>query len=554
MGGDAVVVEVRLDVVGQLQGGRVAVAGPGGEGPLRHGAEGLGGGRSQGERVVEAALDHPREHLHRAPAGDRGFAGEDREQRRAQGVDILGGGRGEAGGLLRPHVGGRPADPRVRRPVAGVRHQRLLVVHPEPPGAGDRGGHPPVHHQRFAVPADHHVRRFDVAVHDPPGVGVSDRAADGDELRQQAAVAAVVLDPRDVALPLLPVQVRDLGGHRPALDVPHDVEGRPALRPADPVQRDHAGVLQPGGHLRLQPEPPPDGLVLRQVGVEELDRHRPPGRLVGPGVDGPEAAAPVELQVADRRVGPDPAGRPRGRRRALRVRGPADPVLELAQRPDLPPQFREVFRAVAAQLLRRERPAAVAGRLPAVHQVGDRRPAGRTIPAGPAVPVEPAVPAVVPVDRPVHTVVPVGGEVRGAAEARVGPELRGAPGLRAARFRPGPRFRVGPRRPARGVRRRADRDCGVLGPGGIDLRHEGERSRRGKDWPPDRPSATSRLQRPRRDPRPARPRGPARSARVERTAPVAGRLPPAARRSPAVSPRGRGSVRPSPAASSCRRR
>ena len=57
-----------------------------------------------------------------------------------------------------------------------------------------------------------------------------------------------------------------------ALDEGHGVE-RPVVVLAQAVDRDDAGVLQPGGDGRLAEEPPPRRVV-ELVGPDPLERHR----------------------------------------------------------------------------------------------------------------------------------------------------------------------------------------------------------------------------------------------------------------------------------------
>ncbi len=135
-------------------------------------------------------------------AQERRLAGEDLAEDRAQGEDIgpLVDPVDLAASLLGSHVAGRAHH------RAGVRQVGIVGA---AAGRGDHGlltpglaglgvvddaaagqdlGQAPVHHLDLAERADHHVRRFQIAVDHPPGVGVGDglgdRLEDGEKAGQ----------------------------------------------------------------------------------------------------------------------------------------------------------------------------------------------------------------------------------------------------------------------------------------------------------------------------------------------------------------------------------
>ncbi len=116
-------------------------------------------------------------------------------------------------------------------------------------------GQAPVHHQGLAVRAQHDIRRLQVAVHDPLVVGIGHRVAHRDEPLEQ---------PRNFRLRWPRSRRRESAAWNAsiasckvsALDEGHGVE-RPVVVMAQAVDRDDAGMLQPGGDHRLAEEPPP---------------------------------------------------------------------------------------------------------------------------------------------------------------------------------------------------------------------------------------------------------------------------------------------------------
>ena len=82
--------------------------------------------------------------------------------------------------------------------------------------------------------------------------------------------------------------------HVAALDVAHRDEQMPALL-ADVVDRDDVRVLERGGVLRLAQEALAEGVVLGQLGREQLQRNVPLQARVVRTVDDAHAAAADEL-------------------------------------------------------------------------------------------------------------------------------------------------------------------------------------------------------------------------------------------------------------------
>src|SRR5262249_4766581 len=101
--------------------------------------------------------------------------------------------------------------------------------------------------------AEHDVGRLEVAVDDPPAVGVSDGVAHGDEPVQQAAQGEAPL--AGVAALLIRL-VEDGDGivERGALDEAHGVAGPAAVVLPKAVEGADPRVAQPGGDLRLAEE------------------------------------------------------------------------------------------------------------------------------------------------------------------------------------------------------------------------------------------------------------------------------------------------------------
>ena len=254
--------------------------------------------------------------LGRGPAGERGRAGQDLAEDRAQGEDVgpLVHRVDLAPGLLRRHVGracpapSRPATaPRPGRRSLRRGDDRLAIGLPAggrvigDPAAGQHLGQAPVHDLDLAERADHDVRRLQVPVDHPSGVRV------GHRLRHLL---------EDAQGPRQPVGRRRPGGQQLREGLAPDQlhrEERPAVgEGAQLVDRHDARVLELAADLRLLDEAADhlgaaaevvaedlDGDVAAEVGVAALEHlaHAAAGDLA---VDA----------VADRRVGGGPVGRP----------------------------------------------------------------------------------------------------------------------------------------------------------------------------------------------------------------------------------------------------
>ena len=84
-----------------------------------------------------------------------------------------------------------PADPAASRRAAPEAGTSVSSPSPMPgPPARSSLGQAPVHHQRLAVLAQHHVARLQVAVEDPPAVGVGHRVADSTNRRRSSRRAS----------------------------------------------------------------------------------------------------------------------------------------------------------------------------------------------------------------------------------------------------------------------------------------------------------------------------------------------------------------------------
>ena len=180
-------------------------------------------------------------------------------------------------------------DSSASEPLRRVRIASVLVPDvPRPLLVGDAPlvedlGQAPVHHLDLAEAADHHVRRLQVAVDHPPGVGVGHRLADLLEDREE---------PRPVVRRVLPrLQQRGQGA---APDQLHGDVEPPVGEPAQLVDRDDPRVLELAADLRLLDEPADhlgvvavllqedlDGQVAAEVDVAALehDAHAAPGDL-----------------------------------------------------------------------------------------------------------------------------------------------------------------------------------------------------------------------------------------------------------------------------------
>ncbi len=215
------------------------------------------------------------------PVGKRALPGQELVGRDGQGVDIRAGLDRLAAQLLRRCV----VD--VAQDLAGPGQAR-----PVAPGLQRAGQSEVGEHDALAVPRAHDVVGADVAVDDPQLVGGVQRLADL---------------PEDLPHLLL---IQRAGGREDvlegaAVDVLHDqVRPAVALQLADPVDRDHVGVVDLGREPRLPQEPLAGGLVEGQRPAQDLDGHGPVEGLL-PGqehlCDVPLAQGADDLEVGAQR-------------------------------------------------------------------------------------------------------------------------------------------------------------------------------------------------------------------------------------------------------------
>ncbi len=139
---------------------------------------------------------------------------------------------------------------------------------------------------------DEHVRRLDVAVHEPLDMRRVQRRSDlRHELGGQALVEMAAL--------------RDQLGHVDALDVAHDDVQLPVVGLAGAIERDHVRVLDLRRDLGLAAEALAEVAIAGQFRGDHLDRHRALEPHVGGAVDDAHAAAAggvVDAVVADDRA------------------------------------------------------------------------------------------------------------------------------------------------------------------------------------------------------------------------------------------------------------
>jgi len=313
VGRNGLVAQPSLHVIGQRGGRQVPihpVAGHGLAADRIQGARhaGIHGARLRG-RILGGA-PHP---LLRIAPLVRPVAGEQPIQDRPQAVDV--GQRIDFGVLAQRlfgrHIGGRSQD------LAGLSldpggsvptgHGLLLLGQFLRPV--QKLGQPPVQHDDFAVLAEHHVGRLQVAMNDAPRVGIGDRVADVDDRLQQPPE----FESRRRARPALLVVRFDGVAQRLAVDKPHRVERVSAVLVAGQfVHRHDVGVLQLARDLRLTDEPPQRLVGRLLVGANFLQRHVPAQVLVKRQPDSPQAALILD---AGQRVVRDLALRQFGRLR-----------------------------------------------------------------------------------------------------------------------------------------------------------------------------------------------------------------------------------------------
>ncbi|KPK01131.1 MAG: hypothetical protein AMS20_14190, partial [Gemmatimonas sp. SG8_28] len=196
-------------------------------------------------RGVPGEIPRDARRLEGQPSGGREERGD------AQRVEIAAGVDRAAGGLLGAHVLRRPPHrPRGRRVAALQRASDAEVGHHRPP----------------RLELEQHVVGLHVAV---------DHAAD---VRVRQRPRHLLDDPRDLrgGERAVPPHAR---AERLAVHERHDVEHEVAAL-LDRVDLHHVRVGEAGRGPRLTEKPLPDGGVRRQLGREQLDRHRPVERHV----------------------------------------------------------------------------------------------------------------------------------------------------------------------------------------------------------------------------------------------------------------------------------
>jgi hypothetical protein len=164
-------------------------------------------------------------------------------------------------------------------------------------GLRGRRDQPEVGHLDRTGPADQHVLRLDVPVHQAVSVRFGEPGQHRPEHGDRRRHAERAVTGQDVA-------------QGAALDELHDEEHHrrrvgPVTEPARPlvVHVDDRGMVDPGGRAGLTLEPRTEGRVRRQARVHHLDRHGPVEARVdaavhhghpAPGQHGAQAVAPVE--------------------------------------------------------------------------------------------------------------------------------------------------------------------------------------------------------------------------------------------------------------------
>ncbi len=207
---------------------------------------GIAGRRSA--RVLAHVLVGNRD---RRVALERRCARDEFVEQAAGGVDVRASIDRLAAGLLRRQVL-RGADD-----VGCLRHGRGIV--------GERTRDAEVHHLDRAGLGDHHIGRFDVAVHDAVVVTEVQRPADvGDDLHR-AAGRQVSLGPEDVAQRAPFDVLHDDIGHRGALVAV-------AVTVTGVIDRDDRRMVQAGRGLSLTTKAVQEGRVAGKVGAQHLDR------------------------------------------------------------------------------------------------------------------------------------------------------------------------------------------------------------------------------------------------------------------------------------------
>ena len=148
---------------------------------------------------------------------------------------------------MAPTVVSRPSRLEGRTVVSSVVRRFL--------GPADRLGQSPIDHERLAKPAEHDVRGFDVAMNDPPIVGIRHGVANIQEppardlgTRQSREAES---DARVDAASMIPL---DRCSQTFALDEPHGILGLSIGILAQTVHGDDARMLESSGDLGLSDE------------------------------------------------------------------------------------------------------------------------------------------------------------------------------------------------------------------------------------------------------------------------------------------------------------
>ena len=278
-GRDPDLLEVALELAGEVLGALVAKIGLAGEGLGDDALELVIHQRTDRARLRVLGVGDPAEHLVRVATRERQGAGgqlvehdADREQVGAR-VDRL------AADQLRRHVG------RAAEQLAG--HRQLLVI--------DDLGDAEVHQLEAAVVPDHHVLGLDVTVDDADLVCVTERDAQSvhDQRRQRGTRT--------------PARVEPLA-QRHAVDELGDEEALDRVLTRVVVDLEDVLVTQPGDCQRLASQPGPRLLARRHVRVQDLDRDLPVEDGVETAVDDRHpAVADLALDLVLVELGSDEA-------------------------------------------------------------------------------------------------------------------------------------------------------------------------------------------------------------------------------------------------------
>ena len=174
-------------------------------------------------------------------------------------------------GLFRAHIGRSPDD-RTRLGLAAAGGARR----PERPlgrrlavgiVAAHKLGQAPIDDQGLAEGTQHDVRWFEIAMEDPPAVGIRHRIADAKESGEELAEGQGSLAARGLGL----LEALDGLLETLAADEPHGIERTALTVASQAIHRDHARMLQLPGDLGFEQKAGPAGGVVGLLRQNLLD-------------------------------------------------------------------------------------------------------------------------------------------------------------------------------------------------------------------------------------------------------------------------------------------